>query len=206
MTLLKERQPTGAEKRAARAGVPAGAFSPRQLVSSLPDAVRKLDPRHQLRNPVMFVVWVGSVLVTVLAVVRPGVFAIAVAAWLWFTVLFANLAESVAEGRGKAQAASLRATRSTTIAHRVVAYDERTDPDALRGELEEIPSADLKLGDVVVVSAGELIPGDGDVIAGIASVDESAITGESAPVVRESGGDRSAVTGGTRVLSDRVVV
>ncbi|MGH3800558.1 MAG: potassium-transporting ATPase subunit B, partial [Pseudonocardiaceae bacterium] len=110
MTLAKERQPTGAEKRAARAGVAAGAFSPGQLVSSLPDAFRKLDPRHQLRNPVMFVVWVGSVLVTVLAVVQPGVFAIGVVAWLWFTVLFANLAESVAEGRGQAQADTLRRT------------------------------------------------------------------------------------------------
>ncbi|MGH3755802.1 MAG: potassium-transporting ATPase subunit B, partial [Pseudonocardiaceae bacterium] len=119
MTLVKERQPTGAEKRAARAGVAAGAFSPGQLVSSLPDAVRKLDPRHQLRNPVMFVVWVGSVLVSVLAVVRPGVFAIGVAAWLWFTVLFANLAESVAEGRGRAQADTLRRTRKETVARRL---------------------------------------------------------------------------------------
>ncbi|MGQ0774586.1 MAG: potassium-transporting ATPase subunit B, partial [Pseudonocardiales bacterium] len=118
MTLVKER-PTGAAKRAARAGVAAGAFSPGQLVSALPGALRKLDPRHQLRNPVMFVVWVGSVLVTVLAVVRPGVFAIGVAAWLWFTVLFANLAESVAEGRGRAQAETLRRTRKDTVARRL---------------------------------------------------------------------------------------
>ena len=121
-------------------------------------------------------------------------------------MLFANLAESVAEGRGKAQAESLRATRTSTPAHRVADYDEKGDPDALRASVAEIASADLRLGDVVVVSAGEIIPGDGDIVAGIASVDESAITGESAPVVREHGGDRSAVTGGTRVLSDRIVV
>ncbi|MGH3772411.1 MAG: potassium-transporting ATPase subunit B, partial [Pseudonocardiaceae bacterium] len=118
MTLVRQR-PTGAQKRAASAGVAAGAFHPRQLVSSLPDALRKLDPRHQLRNPVMFVVWIGSALVTVLAVVRPGVFAIAVAAWLWFTVLFANLAEAVAEGRGRAQAETLRRTRKETVARRL---------------------------------------------------------------------------------------
>ncbi|MGH3777142.1 MAG: potassium-transporting ATPase subunit KdpB [Pseudonocardiaceae bacterium] len=195
MTLVKERQPTGAEKRAARAGVAAGAFSPGQLVSALPDALRKLDPRHQLRNPVMFVVWVGSVLVTVLAVVRPGVFAIGVAAWLWFTVLFANLAESVAEGRGRAQAETLRRTRKETVARRLTGGTE-----------QRVPGADLRLGDVVVVEAGEVIPGDGDIVEGIATVDESAITGESAPVIRESGGDFSSVTGGTTVLSDRIIV
>ncbi len=194
MTLVKER-PTGAEKRAVRAGVPAGAFSPGQLVSSLPGALRKLDPRHQLRNPVMFVVWVGSVLVTVLAVVRPGVFAIAVAAWLWFTVLFANLAESVAEGRGRAQADTLRRTRKETVARRLIGDTE-----------ERVPGAELRLGDLVVVEAGEVIPGDGDIVEGIATVDESAITGESAPVIRESGGDFSSVTGGTTVLSDRIIV
>ncbi|MGH3787738.1 MAG: potassium-transporting ATPase subunit KdpB [Pseudonocardiaceae bacterium] len=195
MTLVKERQPTGAAKRAARAGVAAGAFSPRQLVSSLPAALRKLDPRHQLRNPVMFVVWVGAVLVTLLAVVRPGLFAIAVAAWLWFTVLFANLAESVAEGRGRAQADTLRRSRKETVARRLT-----------RGEEERVPGAKLRLGDLVVVEAGEVIPGDGDIVEGIATVDESAITGESAPVIRESGGDFSAVTGGTTVLSDRIIV
>jgi K+-transporting ATPase ATPase B chain len=129
-----------------------------------------------------------------------------IAVWLWLTVIFATLAEAVAEGRGKAQAASLRTTRTTTSARRVIAYDDRTDPGAVHASTAEMPSAELALGDVVVVSAGELIPGDGDVVWGIASVDESAITGESAPVVRESGGDRSAVTGGTRVLSDRIVV
>jgi K+-transporting ATPase ATPase B chain len=209
MTLLKERQPTGAEKRAARAGVPAGAFSPRQLVSSLPDAVRKLDPRHQLRNPVMFVVWVGSVLVTVLAVVRPGVFAIAVAAWLWFTVLFANLAESVAEGRGRAQADTLRRSRKETMARRLtrpVSGDASSDSHRHSRVEDRVPGAELRLGDLVVVEAGEVIPGDGDIVEGIATVDESAITGESAPVIRESGGDFSSVTGGTTVLSDWIIV
>ena len=196
MTLIKERQPTGAEKRSARGGVAAGSFSPGQLVSSLPDALRKLDPRHQLRNPVMFVVWVGSVLVTMLAVVRPGVFAIGVAAWLWFTVLFANLAESVAEGRGRAQADTLRRTRKETVARRLTPG----------GDEERVPGAELRLGNHVVVEAGEVIPGDGDIVEGIATVDESAITGESAPVIRESGGDFSSVTGGTTVLSDRIIV
>ncbi|WP_234995832.1 potassium-transporting ATPase subunit KdpB [Streptoalloteichus hindustanus] len=174
----------------------AGAFNARQLVTSLPDAFRKLHPRHQLPNPVMFVVWVGSVLVTVFAVLEPTVFSIAVAAWLWFTVLFANLAEAVAEGRGKAQAESLRKMRRDTVARRL-----RED-----GAEEEVPGNDLRVGDLVVVEAGQVIPGDGDIVEGIATVDESAITGESAPVIRESGGDRSAVTGGTTVLSDRIVV
>ena len=121
-------------------------------------------------------------------------------------MLFANLAESVAEGRGKAQAASLRKTRTSTPALRIGTYDEVTDAAAERTPSEEVASSELRLGDIVVVSAGELIPGDGDIVWGIATVDESAITGESAPVVRESGGDRSAVTGGTRVLSDRIVI
>ena len=160
------------------------------------DSVLKLDPRRMVRNPVLFVVEVGSVLVTVLAIADPSVFAWLVAAWLWFTVLFANFAEAIAEGRGKAQADELRKTRAETVAH-------RRRPD---GSLEDVPSSALRVGDAVVVSAGEVIPADGEVIEGIASVDESAITGESAPVIRESGGDRSAVTGGTRVLSDRIVV
>ena len=165
--------------------------------------MRKLDPRRMLRNPVMFVVEVGSVVVTALflkdfadSTAEENVFAGLVAAWLWFTVLFANFAEAVAEGRGKAQAEELRKTRATTIAHR----------RASGGRIENVPSSELRLGDEVEVSAGEVIPADGEVIEGIASVDESAITGESAPVIRESGGDRSAVTGGTRVLSDRIVV
>ena len=160
------------------------------------DSLRKLDPRRMARNPVMFVVEVGSVLVTALAITDPSLFAWLIAAWLWFTVLFANFAEAIAEGRGKAQAEELRRTRAETIAH-------RKRPD---GSLEDMPSSELEVGDEVVVSAGEVIPADGEVIEGIASVDESAITGESAPVIRESGGDRSAVTGGTRVLSDRIVV
>jgi K+-transporting ATPase ATPase B chain len=183
------QKPTAVPQRRAVAG---GVFSPRQLLTSFPDALRKFNPRHQLGNPVMFVVWVGSVLVTVFAIGSPSVFGIAVALWLWFTVLFANLAEAVAEGRGKAQAESLRRTKTDTLARRVT------------GEL--VPGIDLRVGDLVVVEAGEVIPGDGDVVDGIATVDESAITGESAPVIRESGGDRSAVTGGTTVLSDRIVV
>ncbi|WP_221498013.1 potassium-transporting ATPase subunit KdpB [Pseudonocardia eucalypti] len=179
--------------------VGAGAFSPRQLLTSFPDAMRKLDPRAQLRNPVMFVVWVGSVLVTVQAIVEPGVFAITIAIWLWLTVIFANLAEAVAEGRGKAQADTLRKTKKDTVALRL-------RPD---GSTEQVPGTELKIGDRVVVEAHTefaVIPGDGDIVEGIATVDESAITGESAPVIRESGGDRSAVTGGTTVLSDRIVV
>ncbi|KQZ11125.1 potassium transporter KtrB [Agromyces sp. Root1464] len=199
---------------------PAGAFGPAQIAGALPGAFRKLDPRQMWHNPVMFLVEVGAALTTVLAIAEPFLggpgssggtavppsFTWAIAAWLWLTVLFANLAESVAEGRGKAQADTLRQTRTSTIARRVTAYDEVTDAAAARTSIAEVPSGDLRLGDVVVVTAGESIPGDGDIIHGIASVDESAITGESAPVVRESGGDRSAVTGGTRVLSDRIVV
>ncbi|MGV9863885.1 potassium-transporting ATPase subunit KdpB [Rhodococcus koreensis] len=180
----------------APAPVKAGIFSPAQLVTAMPGALRKLDPRHLARNPVMFVVFAGSVVTTVMAVADPSVFSWAVTAWLWFTVLFANLAESVAEGRGKAQAASLRKVKQDTVAHLITAS----------GALESVPGTDLVVGDRVVVVAGEVIPGDGDVVEGIATVDESAITGESAPVVRESGGDRCAVTGGTTVLSDRIVV
>ncbi|WP_425572699.1 potassium-transporting ATPase subunit KdpB [Nocardioides hwasunensis] len=144
----------------------------------------------------MFLVLLGSVATTVAAVGDPSVFTISIAAWLWLTVLFGNLAEAVAEGRGKAQAASLRATRTDTVARRLA-------PD---GTETEVAATQLKVGDRVVVEAGEVVPGDGDIVEGIASVDESAITGESAPVIREAGGDRSAVTGGTRVLSDRIVV
>jgi potassium-transporting ATPase ATP-binding subunit len=176
--------------------VAGGIFNARQLVTSLPGAFRKLDPRHLARNPVMFVVLIGSVVTTLFAVADPSVFGWAVALWLWFTVLFANLAESVAEGRGKAQAASLRQVKRDTTARRLLAD----------GATEEVSGTELKVGDRVVVVAGEVIPGDGDVVEGIATVDESAITGESAPVVRESGGDRCAVTGGTTVLSDRIVV
>jgi K+-transporting ATPase ATPase B chain len=167
-----------------------------QLREALPGAVRKLDPRELAQSPVMLVVEIGAVTTTVAALVDPSTLGIGVTIWLWLTVLFGTLAESVAEGRGKAQAASLRSLQQETVAHR-----RRTD-----GTIDEVPSTSLRAGDVVVVSAGERIPGDGDVIEGVASVDESAVTGESAPVIRESGGDRSAVTGGTVVLSDRIVV
>lgn len=176
--------------------VQAGVFDPAQMFAALPGAVRKLDPRHLARNPVMFVVFTGSVATTAMAFADPSVFSWLITAWLWFTVLFANLAESVAEGRGKAQAASLRKVKQDTIAHRIT----------VDGSVATVPGTALAVGDRVVVEAGQVIPGDGDVVEGIATVDESAITGESAPVVRESGGDRCAVTGGTTVLSDRIVV
>ena len=167
-------------------------------------SLAKLDPRVQVRNPVMFVVEIGAVITTGGWLIQvfggqplgggnePAWFTFTVAIWLWLTVVFANLAEALAEGRGKAQAAALRAMRTETVAR-------------LRDGTEKSAS-ELTRGDVVVVEAGEFIPGDGTVIEGIASVDESAVTGESAPVIRESGGDRSAVTGGTKVLSDRIVV
>ena len=168
----------------------------RSLLRVVPQAVAKLDPRHVYRSPVIFVVWVGSALTTGLAIEDPGVFSWSVAGWLWLTVLFANAAEAVAEGRGKAQAASLRAAKRETMARRL-------RPD---GAEESVPGSELAIGDTVVVEAGQVVPGDGEVVDGVATVDESAITGESAPVIRESGGDRSAVTGGTTVLSDRIVV
>ena len=162
-----------------------------------------------VRNPVMFVVEVGSLLTTCLFVqslfVRggePAGFILAVSLWLWFTVLVANFAESMAEGRGKAQAETLRRTKRETVARRLIGW--RPGQQTVREE--EVPGTSLTLGDFVIVEAGQIIPGDGDVVEGVASVDESAITGESAPVIRESGGDRSAVTGGTKVLSDRIVV
>nr|WSS64710.1 potassium-transporting ATPase subunit KdpB [Streptomyces sp. NBC_01177] len=188
---------TSRRSQDAPTGRPAGGlFDPAQLVRSLPDALRKLDPRIMVKSPVMFVVLVGSVLTTVLAALDPtDGFGWAITAWLWLTTLFANLAEAVAEGRGKAQADTLRKARTGTVARRVVGPDE-----------ERVPGTELRVGDLVVCEAGDLVPGDGDVVEGVASVDESAITGESAPVIRESGGDRSAVTGGTKVLSDRIVV
>ena len=174
----------------------AGVFRPAALLAAMPTALRSLDPRVMWHNPVMFVVEVGAVLSTILCFTEPSGFVTTITVWLWLTVLFANLADSVAEGRGKAQAASLRAGRDTLTARRL-----RTD----RSE-ERVAAADLRVGDLVVCEAGDIIPGDGDVVEGVASVNESAITGESAPVVRESGGDRSSVTGGTTVLSDRIVV
>ena len=168
--------------------------------------VRKLNPLHMIRNPVMFIVEVGSLLTTVLAVMafsgrlaEPPGFILAVSVWLWLTVLFANFAEAMAEGRGKAQADTLRSARRDVFAKKL-----RDPKDKLN--FDNIRANDLRKGDVVLVHAGQLIPGDGDVIEGVASVDESAITGESAPVIRESGGDRSAVTGGTKVLSDWIIV
>ena len=180
----------------------------RQLLAALPQAVAKLDPRALLGAPVLLVVEAGAVVTTALTLADPSVFAVLVTAWLWLTVLFGTLAESVAEGRGKAQAASLRALQAETTARRVRgSVDQLTHTGNLAGlPVDEVPSTSLRPGDVVVVGPGERIPGDGDVVEGVAAVDESAVTGESAPVIRESGGDRSAVTGGTVVLSDQVVV
>jgi len=178
-----------------------GLLDPRMLLTSLPAAVRKLDPRTLWRNPVMFVVEIGAGWSTILTVGKPSWFGALVVFWLWLTVIFANLAEAVAEGRGKAQANTLRKFKADSIARRL-----RDWMPGVPGIEEQVPASMLQQGDVVVVEAGQIIPGDGDVVEGIAAVDESAITGESAPVIRESGGDRCAVTGGTTVLSDRIVV
>jgi len=179
-----------------------------QVLEALPGTIHKLDPRELWHSPVMLVVEVGAVTTTVMAVLDPSALSIWVSVWLWITVLFATLAESVAEGRGKAQAASLRNLQQETPARRVRgSEDQLRHTGSLTGlPVDEVASTRLRKGDVVVVAAGERIPGDGDVIEGVASVDESAVTGESAPVIRESGGDRSAVTGGTVVLSDQIVV
>ncbi|WP_084024978.1 potassium-transporting ATPase subunit KdpB [Mycobacterium avium] len=181
--------------------VQGGLLDPKMLWRSTPDALRKLDPRTLWRNPVMFIVEIGAAWSTVLAIVGPTWFAWLTVIWLWLTVLFANLAEAVAEGRGKAQAETLRRAKTQTMARRL-----RDWAPGSAGIEEAVAATALQQGDIVVVEAGQVIPGDGDVVEGIASVDESAITGESAPVIRESGGDRSAVTGGTTVLSDRIVV
>ncbi|MCX5757174.1 MAG: potassium-transporting ATPase subunit KdpB, partial [Candidatus Hydrogenedentes bacterium] len=170
------------------------------LLRAMADSFRKLNPVSMTKNPVMFVTEVGAVITTLnLFMTAPGesfAFVLQIALWLWFTVLFANFAEALAEGRGKAQADALRKSRTSTIGNRI--------RDG--GAIEQIPAESLRKGDVVLISAGEIIPADGEIIAGIATVDESAITGESAPVIREAGGDRSAVTGGTRVLSDQIKV
>ena len=178
-------------------------FSRDIVIAAIWGSFPKLDPRTQVRNPVMFIVELGSVITTAIFFLELARgqygqlwFVGVIAFWLWLTVLFANFAEAVAEGRGKAQANALRATRTTTVAYR------RTDT----GGLEEVPAPDLARGDIVVVEANQVIPADGEIIEGVGSVDESAITGESAPVIREAGGDRSAVTGGTRLLSDRLVI
>jgi potassium-transporting ATPase ATP-binding subunit len=185
---------------------PQGLFDSKIIAAASVDALRKLDPRVLAKNPVIFVTEVVSLMVTLFfirdLVSHRGMasFSGQIAAWLWFTVLFANFAEAVAEGRGKAQADALRRTRSDTRAKRYI------DPRNLNGIAEGVNALDLHLGDVVLVEAGEIIPGDGDIVEGVASVNESAITGESAPVIREAGGDRSAVTGGTTVLSDFIKV
>jgi K+-transporting ATPase ATPase B chain len=181
--------------------VQGGLLDPKMLLKSTPDALRKLDPRTLWRNPVMFIVEIGAAWSTWLAISSETWFGWLTVVWLWLTVLFANLAEAVAEGRGKAQAETLRRAKTSMMARRL--KDWKPGDPAVE---EEVAAPLLQQGDIVVVEAGQVIPGDGDVVEGIASVDESAITGESAPVIRESGGDRSAVTGGTTVLSDRIVV
>ncbi|MEP6764686.1 MAG: potassium-transporting ATPase subunit KdpB [Gemmatimonadaceae bacterium] len=185
-------------------------FDPAIVRRAIGDAFVKLNPKHMLRNPVMFVVLVGSVLTTLVlardfAQGRADIgFTVQIAVWLWFTVLFANFAEAMAEGRGKAQADALRASRTQAHAKRLDASDTGAEPNLL--EFETVPATSLRKGDLVLCTPGDVIPSDGEVARGVASVDESAITGESAPVIRESGGDRSAVTGGTKVLSDFLVV
>ncbi|HRJ59837.1 MAG TPA: potassium-transporting ATPase subunit KdpB [Azospirillaceae bacterium] len=196
-----------AHTKTARRSPVAAMLDPAILGPAVAESFKKLDPRTMIRNPVMFCVEVVAALTTLLFLrdlamgggeaAHPG-FALQLIVWLWFTVLFANFAEAVAEGRGKAQAASLRKTRTDTIAKRL------PDPDGL--DVEVVAATELKPGDIVIVAAGDLIPSDGEVIEGVASVNEAAITGESAPVIRESGGDRSAVTGGTQVLSDWIKV
>jgi potassium-transporting ATPase ATP-binding subunit len=186
-------------------------FDPAIIRPAIWDAFRKLDPRLLIRNPVMFVVEIVSVLTTIIYLrdLVTGVdaaaskFTFQIGLWLWITLLFANFAEAVAEGRGKAQAATLRKARTDTRAKRLIDPYGRS---GMNDVVEGVSAIDLKTGEVVLVEAGDFIPSDGDVIEGIASIDESAITGESAPVIRESGGDRSAVTGGTRVLSDWIKV
>jgi len=179
---------------------------PTVIKTAIGASLRKLTPRTQLRNPVMFVVYVGSILTTLFWIrslmhpsSEPSWFILAITAWLWFTVLFANFAESMAEGRGKAQAEHLKSSRRDTLAKKLTNAHNRT-------EYKSVASTDLRIGDLVLIDAGDFIPGDGQVVEGIASVDESAITGESAPVIRESGGDRDSVTGGTRLLSDWLVI
>ena len=176
-------------------------LDPALLAKSLPDALRKFDPRTLWRNPVMFIVEIGALWSTFLTIRDSSWFGWLVVFWLWLTVLFGNLAESVAEGRGKAQADTLRKSKADTIARRLRGWTPENP-----GIQEDVRAPELQKGDIVVVESGDIIPGDGEIVEGIASVNESAITGESAPVIRESGGDRSAVTGGTTVLSDRIVV
>ena len=193
-TTIETQAPAGVSAGGPRRG--RSLFDREILAYASVDAFRKLDPRVQVKNPVMLVVLIGTIVTLIESIAHPGVFDWSITAWLALTVLFANFAEAVAEGRGKAQADTLRKMRSDTEARRIDA----------NGAEERVAAAQLAKGDVVVCEAGDLIPSDGEIIEGLASIDESAITGESAPVIRESGGDRSAVTGGTKVLSDRVVV
>src|SRR5260370_2266354 len=199
---MQERLSKGDGTMASKTGKSKSLWDARIGSQARIDSVRKLNPRTMMKNPVMFVVEVGSVITTVLlfkdlARHSPGFgFDLQITLWLWFTVLFANFAEAMAEGRGKAQADTLRKAKSETVAHRLLA----------NGTIETVPGYQLRAGDLVSVAAGEVIPGDGAIVEGVASVDESAITGESAPVIRECGGDRCAVTGGTRVLSDQIKV
>ncbi|MDK7749596.1 potassium-transporting ATPase subunit KdpB [Brevibacterium sp. UMB10442] len=190
-TQIQETETETRNSTATQSGI-----SGKLILASLPQALRKLNPVTMVRTPVMFIVEVGAAITLVLGFIHPSLFTFTLAIWLVLTVVFANLAEAVAEGRGKAQADALRKTQTASTGR----------VRRPSGEVEEVPSSSLRPGDVVIVSAGETIPGDGDVIAGAATVDESAVTGESAPVIRESGGDRSAVTGGTRVLSDTIEV
>jgi len=196
------RTPRG---RRRRRRTPGGLVDPKALLTALPEALHKLHPRALATNPVLFVVACGSLLTTLSALLNPSVFTWVISCWLWLTVVFANLAEAVAEGRGRAQAASLRKAR-TDIVTRRLRNNWRVGIDLRSAETETVAAADLQPFDFVLVEAGEVIPADGDVVDGVAAVDESAVTGESAPVIRESGGDRSGVTGGTTVLSDRLVV
>ena len=176
------------KKKGEKSRVGSGLLDPRMLWKSTPDALRKLDPRTLWRNPVMFIVELGAAWSTVLAFLDPSWFAWLIVFWLWATVIFANLAEAVAEGRGKAQADTLRKAKSDTVARRLTSWEPGTP-----GTEEQVAAPLLAQGDYVVVEAGGVVPGDGDVVEGIASVDESAITGESAPVIRESGGDLSLI-------------
>jgi K+-transporting ATPase ATPase B chain len=198
MTVVVADAPAPEEPHAAPHGVAEtrGLFDREILLESLAGSVTKLDPRVQVRNPVMFVVLIGTVITFIESLSHSDLFNWSITVWLFLTVLFANFAEAMAEGRGKAQAVALRKMRAETVARRLNAD----------GSEEVVPASDLRKGDHVVCEAGDVIPSDGEIIEGVASVDESAITGESAPVIRESGGDRSAVTGGTTVLSDRIVV
>ncbi|MBW8893044.1 MAG: potassium-transporting ATPase subunit B, partial [Burkholderiales bacterium] len=197
------QESSGAARRSLETRAGFSLLDPALTRSALVDALRKLDPRTQLRNPVMFVVYLGSLLTTALSIAQPNGFVVAVTVWLWFTVLFANFAEALAEGRSKAQAASLRGLKKETWAK----VAEGWKPGVARESLQWHPreAGTLRKGEVVLIVAGDVVPADAEVIEGVASVDESAITGESAPVIRESGGDFSALTGGTRVLSDWVV-